>query len=181
MKLADILQGDQADFIIPDGRKVLMNQVSGTLRNALMSKRQSIRLEGKPVQNIEELFNNLEVFINSYNIVHLNLEHVIIGNEGSQILSEYLSRCPSLVHLNLRWNRIEAEGAGSLAAVLPRCASLTHLDLSENVIGEEGAECLAAVLGQCPSLAHLELYDNDIGDEGLEMFAPFQQHCTVRF
>ena len=114
-------------------------------------------------------------------LAHLGLAENRISAEGAERLAAVLGQCPSLACLDLACNGIEADGAERLAEVLGQCTSLTHLDLSENVIGDEGAESLAAVLGQCPSLAHLELYDNEIGDEGMEMFAPFQQHCTVRF
>ena len=178
VKLADILQGDLADHIIPDGRKVMMNQVSGTLRNALMSKRQSVRVEAKPVHGIREIFTNLEVFVNSYNIVHLNLKDVIIRNKGCQMLSEYLPRCPFLAHLNLGGNGIGDEGVGRLAAVLGQCASLAHLDLGWNWIGDEGVGRLAAVLGQCASLAHLDLVGNRIGAEGAGRLAAVLPRCA---
>ena len=183
--LAKILKGDLADHIIIDGRKVLMNQVSGTLRRALMSKRQSIRLKAKSLRGIGELWNNLEVFTNSYNIVHLNLTNVIIGNEDCEQLSAYILRCPFLVRLDVRGtlseferHRIRAEGAGRLAAALGQCASLAYLDLSVNNIGDEGAESLATVLGQCASLAHLDLGRNRIGDEGAGRLAAVLRQCA---
>ena len=174
LTLVKILQSDLADHIITDGRKVLMHQVSGTLRNALMSKRQSIRLKALPSSYAEEHLNlnDLEVFINSYNIVNLNVTNVWIGNGTCcQRLSEYLARCPFLTHLHLRRSRIGAEGAGRLAAGLAQCASLAHLDLGANWINADGAGRLAAALGHCASLAHLDLSQNEIGDEGVGRLA----------
>ena len=152
LTLAKILQSDLEDFLIPDGKKVLMNQVSGDLRRHLMKTKQSICLEAKPSPGTEmhELFGNLEVFINSYNIVSLTLANELTGT-GVFFLSEYLPRCPFLAVLNLKSNDIGDKGVEMLAAVLPKCASLAHLNLSFNNIGPKGMEMLTAVLGQCAS------------------------------
>jgi hypothetical protein len=93
-------------------------------------KRQSIRLKPIPVRAIQELWNNLEVFINSYNIVDLNLTKVRIGNgECCRRLSEYLPRCSSLAHLDL----------STTESVMGDRKSLHH---SSNIVQFDFSHCL---------------------------------------
>ncbi|EAR97447.2 REJ domain protein (macronuclear) [Tetrahymena thermophila SB210] len=133
-------------------------------------------------------FNNLDEFLNSslqsHQVLHIDLNHKKIGDQGASSLGSALAKCINLSNLTLilSRNKIGDEGESSLSFALKKYTYLSNLTLNlyDNKIGDQGASGLGSALAKCTNLSSLtlNLNVNKIGDEGTSGLGTGLAKCT---
>jgi Ran GTPase-activating protein (RanGAP) involved in mRNA processing and transport len=103
---------------------------------------------------VEALAQGLE---GNGNLTSLNLDNVIMGDEGLTCLARALKKNAALQALCVRYNRFDARGARALEQALLCNATLASLDVSCVRVGSSGGEALGRVLAVSDSLRVLRM------------------------
>jgi Ran GTPase-activating protein (RanGAP) involved in mRNA processing and transport len=90
-----------------------------------------------------------------------------IGPEGASYISQALVGASSIRSLSLEWNSV-GDGLGPLSEALTINSKLEMLDLRNNRIGPLGASLLARMLSSNKSIYKIDLRWNEIGSAGAQ-------------
>ena len=112
------------------------------------------------------------------NIHNLELRGNNITGSGIRYLTSAIRYLPALKVLSLEWNNLE-NGVAVLADALMFNSSLQVLDLRNNKIGPEGGSALARLIETNTSLQRLDLRWNELGQIGGQslLMALRKSHC----
>lgn len=104
----------------------------------------------------------------STSLLHLDLDHNHIDDEGLITLAWGLQQNKTLIHLDLSDNHIGISGLRALTQALTTHISLDTLILNQNNLGYSCAEVLAQFLASSggPFLSYLSLSQNNLGPKG---------------
>lgn len=100
----------------------------------------------------------------------LNLADAFIGDEGCEMVAQFIKENPGIQTLELRGNNITPTGLSVLTSVLKGNSLIKHLSLEWNSLGN-GTAYLADALAFNNSLQSLDLRNNRIGPEGASHLA----------
>eukprot|EP00347_Sterkiella_histriomuscorum_P005929 403354723 len=97
----------------------------------------------------------------------INLDDCCIGDEGCQVLSNFLNKYTTVADLELKGNNIGGAGISALAQVLRSNYHLRSINLAWNNLGtsESGLQNLFNALGENRNLQKIDLNNNEIGPE----------------
>jgi Ran GTPase-activating protein (RanGAP) involved in mRNA processing and transport len=114
-----------------------------------------------------------ELLKNNSTLKELNLNNIVLGDEGLEALGSGLSNNRSLKVLTLCWGNVSDYGLKAFAPSLAENKDLFALSFYGCNIGDEGAKALGASLAHNRSLRVLNLSQNSISDEGLIALSSF--------
>ena len=116
-------------------------------------------------------------------LTHINLNHVLIGDGGTQALAEFLETNRTLTHLNMGFALISDSGATALGKALQFNSTLTHLSLPNNSISGVGATALATSLKSNSVLLFFDLSKNFCGGDSvaLALSEAVKSNCALQY
>jgi hypothetical protein len=112
-------------------------------------------------------------------LVHVNLEGNLLGDDGTAAVVAALRQCKALATLELTANQVTQKGATALADGLQHWPRLRTLRLGENELGDAGVQTLVGSLSKCEMLASVNLSDNKIGNAGAHALFDLLVHCRM--
>jgi Ran GTPase-activating protein (RanGAP) involved in mRNA processing and transport len=104
----------------------------------------------------------------------LNLADAFIGDEGCDMVAQFLRDNPTTTTVELRGNNIGPQGASYIAQALVGVSSVRNLSLEWNVVSN-GLGPLTEALSLNANLESLDLRNNRIGPEGAGQIARMLQ------
>lgn len=155
----------------PEAEKRFIEQ----FMNSINSK--SLRLTGLGL-GPQSLLCIVELFYTNPQLVYIDLSLNRLGNEGAQIIGEYLLLDTPMIYIDLRSNGIGIPGCTALFQGLSTNHHITNLDLSavdgieRNRIGTEGCRCLANALSENEILSNLNVSMCGITADGCAYLGP---------
>ncbi|KAF9927192.1 hypothetical protein FBU30_003438 [Linnemannia zychae] len=161
-----------SDYILDEAKEFLDSEVVTILHRLVASNNQSaVSIWDSKTSDINSIqimpATTLDLGYNS-TLTTFNLMSNLIGDSGTQALSEALKINSTLTTLNLKWNPIGDSGAQALSEALKINSTLTTLSLESNKIGESGTQALSEALKINSTLTTLSLERNPIGDSGAQ-------------
>ena len=116
-------------------------------------------------------------------LTHINLNHILIGDGGTQALAEFLETNRTLTHLNMGSALISDSGATALGKALQFNSTLTHLGLPNNSISGVGATALATSLKSNSVLLFFDLSKNFCGGDSvaLALSEAVKSNCALQY
>ena len=116
-------------------------------------------------------------------LTHINLNHVLIGDGGTQELAEFLETNRTLTHLNIDFDLISDSGATALGKALQFNSTLTHLSLPNNSISGVGATALATSIKSNSVLLFFDLSKNFCGGDSvaLALSEAVKSSCALQY
>ena len=100
-------------------------------------------------------------------LMKLFLSYCRIGDDGAEIVAEYLKRSETVSKVYLWSCNIGLRGVKAIAEVLKHSRTIKHLSVGENQLGDESAEELINVLRFNLSLVYVNLWDNNVAPESM--------------
>jgi len=98
----------------------------------------------------------------------LNLQDCCIGDDGCQVLANFLQKYTAVTDIELRGNSIGSEGITVIANIVRTTSTLRSISLEWNKIGsgsDQGLQKFFNALGENRSLQKVSISNNEIGPE----------------
>jgi len=139
------------------------------------------RNDPSPINQKKDPRLDLRVYLDSHqNSKGLRLSDMVFGDEGAEIVAEFLEKNKKIESLELRGNALSAEGFARICESLIGNNVIKTLSAEWNNIGSgiRGLEALAEFLAQNNTLEHLDLRNNKITSSASQSIANIIRSST---
>ena len=112
----------------------------------------------------------------------LNLEYCTIGDDGAEVVADFLKHDKTVIKVWLNGCDIELRGAKAIAESLKHDKTVEEVYLSFNQIGDEGAEALIDALSYNVCMKWLQVGINNIGPKfqgTIEYLTKTRNKCLI--